>query len=181
VEHVERWSAVRAPDDVFPAYRGTPIERLLLYHNQQRPLERCDRPQILIGMCMDYRKHLRIPEDFAYILRSGGANLRPSEFKVSFAIAVGGVRAIALIGHDQCGMVDLTSKEEVFVQGLVDVGWDAEKARGHFRAFAPHFEIGDEIGFLREEAVRLRGRYPKVVVAPLLYRLDDDLLYLVRE
>jgi carbonic anhydrase len=178
---MERLIAVRAADDVPDAWRETPIERLLACQNLGAPLDPCDRPELLIGMCMDYRKHLRIPENFAYILRSGGGNLRPSAFKVSFAIAVGGVRAIALIGHDRCGMVNLTSKEDAFVDGLVDVGWDREEARDHFRAFAPHFEIGDEIGFLVSEAARLRRRYPKVLVAPLLYRLDDDRLYLVRE
>ena len=40
-------------------------------------------------MCMDNRKHLHIPDNFAFIIRSGGANLRYSEFKVSYAIAVG--------------------------------------------------------------------------------------------
>lgn len=178
---MERLAAVRAAEDVFPALRGTPVEKLLAYHNLAEPLEPCAAPQLLIGMCMDYRKSLRIPEDFAYILRSGGGNLRPSEFKVSFAVAVGGVRAIALIGHDHCGMTDLAAKEETFVEGLVDVGWERAEARDHFRSFAPHFEIGDAIAFLVSEASRLRRRYPRVLVAPLFYRLDDDRLYIVRE
>ncbi len=178
---MERLTAVRTQEEIPEHLRRTPFERLLACHNLGAPLTPCERPEVLIGMCMDYRKHLRIPENFAYILRSGGANLRPSEFKVSFAIAVGGVRAIALIGHDGCGMVDLASKEEAFVEGLVDVGWERDRAHGHFRAFAPHFEIGDEIGFLATETARLRARYPKVSVAPFLYRLDDDLLYGVRE
>lgn len=178
---MERLIPVRTYDDVPPELRGTPAGRLLACHNLGAPLDPCDRPEILIGMCMDYRKHLRIPENFAYILRSGGGNLRPSAFKVSFAIAVGGVRAIALIGHDRCGMVNLPAKEDAFVEGLVDVGWEREEAREHFQEFAPRFEIGDEIGFLITEAARLRRRYPRVLVNPFLYRLDDDRLYVVRE
>ena len=178
---MERLVPVDQAEDVFPAWRETPIERLLAFHNLAAPLVRGERPELLIGMCMDYRKALRIPEDFAYILRAGGANLRPSEFKVSFAIAIGGVRAIALIGHDGCGMVNLASREESFVEGLVDVGWGREEARNHFRHFAPLFEIGDEVGFLVGEAARLRSRYPRVVVAPLLYRIDDDRLYQIHE
>ena len=69
---------------------------------------------------MDSHKRLRQPENFAYIIRTGGANLRDSEFEVSYAIAVGGVTAIALIGHTHCGMVNLISKRESFVQGLVE-------------------------------------------------------------
>jgi carbonic anhydrase len=178
---MERLVAVRQLEDIFPVWRETPIERLLALQNLGAPLETPDKPELLIGMCMDYRKTLRIPDDYAYVLRAGGANLRPSEFKVSFAIAIGGVRAIALIGHDGCGMVNLAAREDAFVQGLVDAGWDRESALDHFRGFAPHFEIGDEIDFVVEEAGRLRRRYPRVVVAPLFYRLDDDLLYQIRE
>jgi len=30
-----------------------------------------------------------------------------------------------------------------------------------------------------KESARLRGIYPRIFVAPLLYRVDDDLLYQV--
>ena len=60
-------------------------------------------PDLLIGMCMDHRKDLTIPNEFAYVLRSAGANFRDSSFEISYAVA--------------------------FVQGLVDrAGWTAEKA-----------------------------------------------------
>ena len=72
-------------------YRDTPIGNLLEYHNLNRDYETYTQAQLLIGMCMDNRKHLHIPDNFAFIIRAGGANLRYSEFKVSYAIAVGGV------------------------------------------------------------------------------------------
>src|SRR5215207_6252303 len=128
-------------------------------------------------MCMDHRKHLTIPDNFAYIIRSGGANLRYSEFKVSYAIAVGGVRSIALIGHNQCGMVDLEARRDAFIQGLVDnAGWERAAAAAHFSQFAPQFEIGNEISFILSETQRLRLRYPRVQVAPLLYTVEDNRL-----
>jgi carbonic anhydrase len=43
------------------------------------------------------------------------------------------------------------------------------------------FEIGNEIDFVLTEAKRLRLRYPKIAVAPLLYRVEDNLLYQLRE
>ena len=104
---MDRVIPVDRPESIFPRYRGTPIERLLEYHNLQRPYDTYTQAELLIGMCMDNRKHLSIPDNFAFILRAGGANMRPSEFKVSYAIAVGGVTCIALIGHTQCGMVNL--------------------------------------------------------------------------
>ena len=85
---MERLIPVKAEPDILPAYRKTPIETLLAYQNLNRPHGVHDKAELLIGMCMDNRKHLRLPENFAYILRSGGGNLRYSEFKVSYAIAL---------------------------------------------------------------------------------------------
>lgn len=163
-------------------YRDNSIGQLLRYHNLAMPHETHTAAQLLIGMCMDNRHSLRIPDKFAFIIRAGGANLRYSEFKVSFAIAIGGVRSIALIGHTNCGMVNLMSRREAFIQGLIDnAGWSLESAEQHFMNFAPMFEIGNEVDFVLGEACRLRQRYPKTLVAPMIYRVEDNLLYLVSE
>ena len=175
---MNRLIPVHSVEDIPEALRDTPAARLLEYHNLGRPLERYDRAALLIGMCMDHRKQLRIPDQFAYILRAGGANLRPSEFKVSYAIAVGGVRDIALIAHTQCGMSGLAARRQEFIAGLVDVGWRREDAEAHFERNAPKFEIGDEIDFVIAEAGRLGARYPGVLVTPLVYRVEDSRLYL---
>ena len=179
---MDRLIPVKNPGDILPQYRGTAIERLLEYHNLQKPPETYTDAQLLIGMCMDNRKHLHIPDNFAFIIRTGGANLRYSEFKVSYAIAVGGVRSIALIGHTQCGMVNLIARKDKFVQGLVqNAGWTAETAEEHFFHYAPMFEIGNEVDFIISEVKRLRLRYPKVQVAPMMYRVEDNRLYLIDE
>jgi len=173
---------VTSSNDIPAQYRGTPIGHLLEYHNLDRPYETYSSAQLLIGMCMDNRKHLHIPDNFAFIIRSGGANLRYSEFKVSYAIAVGGARAIALIGHTQCGMVNLIARKEQFVRGLVEIaGWSAEAAEEQFSHFAPMFEIGNEMDFILSEVKRLRMRYPKIPVAPMLYRVEDNRLYFIEE
>jgi len=156
---------ITKPDDIIPEYRDTPISLLLEYHNLNRAFDQYSKAELLIGMCMDNRKHLRIPDNFAYIIRAGGANLRYSEFKVSYAIAIGAVQHIVLMGHNNCGMVNLFSKREQFIQGLVETaGWDNELAEEHFMHFAPMFEIGNEIDFVISEAKRLRLRYPKITV-----------------
>jgi carbonic anhydrase len=179
---VDRLVPVDALEDIDPEYRETPVGRLLAYHNLEAPFETYDQAELLVGMCMDHRKRLRVPDNFAYILRTGGANLRYSEFKVSYAIAVGGVRAIALIGHSDCGMVNVMARQETFIDGLVDnAGWDAEWAEEHFHHFAPMFEIGNAMDFTLSEAKRLRLRYPRILVAPLHYRVEDNRLYLLRE
>ena len=179
---MNRLVKISTSDDIFPEYRETPIGHLLEYHNLNRPLDTYDKAQLLIGMCMDNRKHLHIPDNFAFIIRSGGANLRYSEFKVSFAIAVGLVNHIALIAHNNCGMVNLISRKDQFINGLVNnAGWDRERAEEHFMNFAPMFEIGNGIDFVISEAIRLRLRYPKIVIVPMFYQIHDNLIYLIKE
>jgi carbonic anhydrase len=163
--------------DIPREYRNNPIGLLLEYHNLHRPFEIYSQARLLIGMCMDNRKHLHIPDNFAFIIRSGGANLRYSEFKVSYAIAVGGVRHIALIAHDHCAMVNLVARKEQFINGLVrGAGWTKAAAEEHFMNLALMHEIGNEIDFIVSEADRLNKRYPKIKVAPLYYRVEDNRL-----
>lgn len=179
---MNRLLTISSESDILPQYRGTPIGLLLEYHNLDRQYDSYANAQLIIGMCMDNRKHLHIPDNFAFIIRSGGANLRYSEFKVSYAIGVGNVHCIALVGHNQCGMADLISRKEQFVRGLVEnAGWQPQAAEEHFEHFAPTFEIGNETDFILSEVKRLRLRYPKILVAPFLYRMEDNRLSLIEE
>ena len=126
-----------------------------------------DKAQLLIGMCMDNRNQLRLPTNFAYIIRAGGGNLRYSEFKVSYAIAIGGINTIVLIAHNDCGMVNLYSQKDRFVEGLVtNAGWDREWAEEHFTNFSPMYEIGNEIEFVRKIKSYIRLKSNKKIVYP---------------
>ncbi len=179
---MNRLTTVSQPEDIFPGYRNTPIGLLLEYHNLQRPFDVHTSAQLLIATCMDNQSHLRIPDGFAYNVLAGSGDVRLSEFEISCAIAVGGVRAIALIGHNNCGMANLVSRKDTFIQGLVErAGWEREQAQEHFHHFAPIFEIGNEVDFIVSEAKRLRLRYPRILVAPLLYRTEDNRLYVIQE
>jgi carbonic anhydrase len=168
-------------DDILPEYRDTPVGRLLEYHNLGRAIAAVSTPELLIGMCMDSRKSLRIPNDFAFVLRTAGANMRDNEFRISYAIAVGGVRTIVLIAHTDCGMARLGERREQFIHGLMSAaGWDEAHATKHFEESAPKFGIRDEVDFVLREADRLRAIYPRIHTVPLLYRVEDDLLYQLR-
>jgi carbonic anhydrase len=168
--------------DLPQQYKNSPIEKLFAYHNDNVAFSEYSKADVLIGMCMDNRNSLRMPANFAYIIRTGGANLRYSEFKGSYAIAVGGITHIALLAHTQCGMVQLHEKRDQFIHGLVqNGGWEREWAEDHYNQFAPMFEIGNEIDFVLVEAERLRRRYPKITVVPLMYKVEDNLLYLIDE
>jgi carbonic anhydrase len=107
--------------------------------------------------------------------------MRDNEFRISYAIAVGGVRTIVLIAHTDCGMARLGERRDQFIHGLMEAaGWDEERATRHFEESAPKFGIRDEVDFVVREAERLRAIYPRITVVPLLYRVEDDLLYQVR-
>jgi len=169
-------------DDLYPEYKNTPIESLFKYHNLGVDFETYNNAQILIGMCMDNRKQLKIPENFAYILRTGGGNLRHSEFKVAYAIAVGDISCIALIAHNNCGMVNLMSRREKFIDGMVKkIGWEKKQAEEYFMAWAPMYEITESRNFVLAEAKRLRIVYPEILIAPIFYKLEDNRLYLLKE
>jgi len=171
---------VNKKSDIPKAFRNNPIGLLLEYHNLNRPFDTHLQAKLLIGMCMDNRKHLHMPDNFAFIIRSGGANLRCSEFKVSYAIGVGQVSHIVLIAHNHCGMVNLISRKEEFIKGLIKrAGWTKEAAEEHFMNLALMHEIGNEIDFIMSEKHRLSKRYPKIKIAPLYYKVEENKLYCI--
>ena len=170
--------AVNRPEEILPEYRGGPIEDILSYHNLKAPLEPCTKAKLLMGTCMDNRISLRFPENFAYVIRTGGANLKELEFQISYVVAVAGVRAVCLIGHDQCAMCSPREKRREFVEGLVKSGSrDRRKAEDHFDSQVSRFEVGDPAQFTRAQALHLKEKYPGVTVAPLMYLLKDRRLY----
>lgn len=162
---------------ILPKWRGTPISDLLAYHNLERPFRSYERAELAVAMCMDHRKSLRIPDDFAYVLRTGGGNPSRVEFEISFAVAVKGIRALALIAHDDCGMVGLSGRRDAFVEGLVEAGWVRGVAEAYFDTHAPSSEVADPVEFVRTQALSIQAAYPSVTVAPLFYSVGERLLY----
>lgn len=168
---------------ILPQYRGTPVEMLLRYHNLDEPkTQKSPRPQVLVGTCIDYRVTLRLPKGFAYVLRTAGVNLSSHEFDIAAAIGLGGVAAIALIGHTDCAMSHITQQRDTFVAGLVDrAGWQPSEAVHYFHRYASSAHIGNPTQYTLRETAKLRRRFPRVLVAPLLYRVEDDLLTQIAE
>jgi carbonic anhydrase len=42
-------------------------------------------------------------------------------------------------------------------------------------------EIGNAADFVASESIRLRKRYPKIQIAPMMYLVEDNRLYLIEE
>ncbi len=174
--------AINSERNIPSEYKNTPIGKLLQYHDLGRKLSPYKKPEILLGVCMDDRIQLSLPKNFAYVIRTGGGNLRYNEFQISYAVSAGSVGYIALIGHDDCGMVNLAAKKDKIVNGLVDkAGWDKRSAEEQFNACSSMFEIADPIGFTFLEAKRLKAKYPKITVVPMLYKVEDNRLYLITD
>ncbi|MDD3225061.1 MAG: carbonic anhydrase [Clostridium sp.] len=172
---------VRNKSDITENYKNTPIGKLLEYHNLNKASEKVENAELLIGTCMDNRIKINVPQNFAYVIRTGGGNLHNSDFYVSYALS-SGVKAIAIIVHNDCGMVNLASRKEKILSGIVEAtGWRMDQAENYFNSFAPMCEIVNEIDFARIEVDRLRKLYPNVLVAPLFYNVTDDLLYIIQE
>jgi carbonic anhydrase len=57
-----------------------------------------------------------------------------------YAIAIGDVNSIALIGHSNCRMVGFSAKKDPFIQGLVQItGWEPKRALEQFTQNLPLF------------------------------------------
>jgi len=174
--------SIKKPEDIPSNYQQTPIAKLLEYHNLLKPLNVCENPELIIGTCVDNRILLRYPRKFAYMVRAGGANMKYNEFKISYAIAVGNVKHMALIGHNHCGMSGLRDRKEQFIKGLVNnAGWAKKDAEEHFIKDAPASEIGKEVDFIVSESTRLQKLYPAIQFAPLMYDVEKDSLFVVKE
>jgi len=160
---------------------GTPIGDLIEYHNLGARQKKYDHADLLIGMCMDFRKRLEIPDNFAFIIRTGGANLSFVEFNVAYALSVANLSYIALIGHDDCGMSNLHERKEPFIQGMSRFGWDQSYAADYYDRESEKFEVYNEPAFIVSQAKQLRKRFSGVTIAPMMYLVGDRRLYQIDE
>lgn len=170
-------TAVHTETDILPVWRGTPVAELLALHNLGANARQYAHPQILITNCLEQQTPLRIPAGFAISLHTAAANLKRDPFKVSWAIGIGRVSAIAVVGHTGCGLTGLRKQREEFVGRMIDTaGWERPAAEQHFDHWNDLFAIADPASFAAAEAARLRVRYPKIPVAALLYDAADQIL-----
>ena len=171
---------IHSIEDIPTKYQNTPIGLLLEFHNLNKKPALFEDAQLLIGMCIDNRKQLNLPENFAYVLRSPGANFDQDAFAIAYAVFCLKKKNIALIGHNDCGMVQLAHKRETFLKGLEEVGnWEKGKAIEFYESNLIEYGLENEIDILIRQATEFRGLYPKVITVPMLYRVEDKKLFLI--
>lgn len=160
--------------------KNTPIEDLIKYQNFSTSHKSYEKAELIVVMCMDNKICLNTPDKFACFVRIAGARITGNEFNLSFAIGRGGVKYVVIIGHTNCGMVNLASKKDKFIEGLVkNAGWVESDAESHFNKYASQYEIGNEVDFVISESLRLKKDYPNIDFIPIIYKVEDEKLYLV--
>ncbi len=144
------------------------IQVLLQSHNHQVAFAPFTRPALAVVTCMDFRIRLRMPENFAFVLRTGGANPEPVEAYLAFSVARMGIGAIALISHTDCAM----QYPDPYV--LNNLPTDEALIR-HYRAQIADLAIGEVVPFTQQKARMLAGRLG-IPVVPLLYHVENHWL-----
>lgn len=172
-----RISKMTDPEGIPPEWKGTPIEDLIAAHNFDKPIEPSESPRLLIVSCIEYRFSPQVPHSFAYVARKAGSRLIGEEFSLAYTAAKG-VKHIALIGHNDCGMTKVNQAKPLLIDALVDQGWDKTAATLYVNANAPSHMIGDELESLEIEFKRLSELFRKVTIAPLFVSIASSHLHI---
>ncbi len=170
---------INSTEDIPRKYQNTPIGDLFAFHNFNTSHPPYTNAKMLIGMCIDHRAQLNIPHNFAYVLRSPGANFDQDAFAISYAVAVGAVQHIALIGHTNCGMVNLAAKKEKYINGLENAGWGGDSTKEMFESNLADYGLENEIDILNRQTSQFREKFKNVITVPMIYRVEDRKIYLI--
>ena len=81
---------VDAGSDILAAYTGTPVEWCCVTTTCSEALPSSSgRAELLVGMCMDTRKDLVIPNEFAFVIPPRAATFATTRCDISYAVAIG--------------------------------------------------------------------------------------------
>ncbi|MBX9693476.1 MAG: hypothetical protein K2Z81_13895 [Cyanobacteria bacterium] len=163
--------------DIPAEWQNTPIENLIMAQNFGWPIQSTGRPELLIATCIEFRYALPVPRMYAYVIRRASGRVIGSEFSVGYTLA-NGVKYLAIIGHNDCGMSKVYDKAPGVVDALLEQGWQRSDAETYIQKQLARHAISDELIALRDEYIRLRQIFRKLIIAPLFVCLHDSRLYI---
>lgn len=172
-----RLTKIETKENIPERWRGTPIAALIGAHNFKEPIDVTGDPQLLIATCIEFRFTPKIPASYAYVVRRASGRLIGSEFSLLYTLARG-VRHIALIGHDDCGMTQVSKHKQSMIEAVIEQGWDKERATEYVAMHAGRYAIEDEVDSLKSEYFRLSRLFKKIELAPLFVSLASDQFYI---
>ncbi len=114
---------------------------------------------------------------YAYVIRRASGRVIGSEFSVGYTLAQG-VKYLAIIGHNDCGMSQLDVKKQAVIDAFVEQGWQRDAAEGYVAKHAARHAIDDELLALKDEYVRLKKIFRQLTIAPLFVCLHDSRFYI---
>lgn len=144
------------------------LDLLLRSHNGGEAFAPFPVPRLVLLTCMDFRIRLRLPENFAFVLRTGGARGGPVETELAFALGRCGIDEVAVIGHTDCAM----RAPDPAVYEPLHLG---EARTDALKEALGRAAVHDEVAFTTAEAERL-SRSLGVRAAPFLYDVRTHLL-----
>jgi carbonic anhydrase len=169
-------TSIESGVDIPDQWKGTPIESFIMAQNFGWPIQGTGKAELLISTCIEFRYSLPVPRMYAYVIRRASGRVLGSEFSVGYTIAQG-VKYLALIGHNDCGMSKALANAPRVVAALVDQGWDEGMAKQYVEGQVKRHGIADELDALKTEFIRLRKIFRKLLIAPLFVCLHDSKLY----
>lgn len=172
-----RLSPIDSPSDLPDRWKDTPIGTLILANNFDTPIETTGEPHLLVITCIEFRYQPKLPASFAYVMRRAGGRLVGSEFSLAYTLAKG-VRHVALVGHNDCGMTKVEENKSKMIEALVDQGWYRDRAEDFVSSHASRYAISDEIDSLKREYLRLRRLFHNLEIAPIFVSLGNSKMYI---
>lgn len=173
----DRLIAVESQLDIPASWQGTPLESLIMAQNFGWPIQASGKPELLIATCIEFRYALPVPRMYAYVIRRASGRVIGSEFSVGYTLAQG-VRYLAMIGHNDCGMSKVYEKAPAVVDAFVEQGWQRDAAMAYVDKQVTRHAISNELVALQDEYFRLKRLFPKLIIAPLFVCLHDSRLYI---
>jgi carbonic anhydrase len=172
-----RLTKIARSEDIPERWRDTPIAAFIGAHNFDRPIQATGTPELLIATCIEFRFMPRVPSMYAYLIRRASGRLIGSEFAVLYTLSRG-VKHVVLIGHDDCGMTQVSKHKPAMIDTLVEQGWERERADEYVTMHAGRYAIQDEVDSLKAEFFRLSRLFKKIELAPLFVSLASQKLYI---
>lgn len=182
ITDLSRLVEIKKIDDIPSSLRNTPVEELIRCQNfYEVTTDGALYGDMIVGMCIDYRRQVHLPKNCSCVIRTPGANMQDSEFSIALAIAAG-IKIMALVVHNKCQMEDPYRRRERFVETLrAEQLWTTEQAEQFFEQKAGALEIDDPVDFAVTECRRLKNLFPKLRLVPLYYNVDNDRIFLIKD
>lgn len=179
VEDAERLVPLNYPEDLPREWANSPCGDLVKYHNfhQEDDRDYTGRANLVIWRLFEFRPKWNLPAGFAFDLTTAGPDYRGEYFPLLYAAATHEVRAIAVVAHSNSSLHFMEGRGSHIITQLSNMGMTDSAARKWFEGHAVQQRVESPIMWALAEAARVRDRLPSATVVPMLYAIEGDRLF----